>query len=198
MIPFHICNVNIGKAFKDDKMERLKALNPDTTTGKSKDLFDGIQSKLGMVPNMMRTMGNSPAVLEAYLNLSGALSSGTLGAKLGELLASSISTQNGCDYCVSAHDFIGQNLAKIPGEELEAARRGHSNNPKIQAALTFATALVSTRGQVSDAEVNAVKSAGYKEGEIAEIIGHVALNIFTNYLNNTAQTAVDFPVLEAA
>ena len=66
-------------------MNRLQALNPETTTGRSKELFNGIQAKLGMVPNMMRTMGNSPAVLEGYLNLSGALSNGSLSSKLGRV-----------------------------------------------------------------------------------------------------------------
>jgi len=179
-------------------MARLQALNPETTTGKSKDLFNAIQSNLGMVPNMMRTMGNSSAVLEGYLNLSGALGNGTLGAKTGELLASAIATENNCEYCAAAHDFIGQNLVKIDAQEIEAARRSQSSDPKSQAALSFAQALVSKSGQVNDEDVLAVKSAGYSDGEVAEIVGHVALNIFTNYFNNTAKTTVDFPVLETA
>lgn len=179
-------------------MSRLQALNPETATGKTKELFDGIQSKLGMVPNMMRTMGNSPAVLEAYLDLSGALGSGTLGAKTGELLASTIAETNQCNYCLSAHDYIGQNLIKIPAGELEAARNGESQDPKAQAAISFARTLVSKQGQVNDQDVQAVKAAGYTEGEIGEIVAHVALNVFTNYFNNTAKTEIDFPVLEVA
>lgn len=179
-------------------MERLQALNPETATGKAKELFDGIQGKLGMVPNMMRTMGNSPAVLEGYLNLSGALGSGSLGAKTGEILASTIANVNDCGYCASAHDYIGQNLVKIPAEELEAARTGVSHDFKTQAAITFARALVSKQGRVDDQDVAAVKTAGYTDGEVGEIVAHVALNIFTNYFNNTANTTIDFPVLEVA
>lgn len=179
-------------------MNRLQALNPSTTTGKSKQLFDGVQAKLGMVPNMMRTMGNSPAVLEGYLNLSGALSRGKLGAKLGELIALTVSEANECDYCLSAHSFIGEKLVKINRTELEAAREGRNNNPKVQAALLFALALVEKAGRVSDQDVQLVKDAGYSEGEISEIVAHVALNTLTNYFNNTANTTIDFPVLEAA
>jgi len=177
-------------------MERLKALDPETATGKSKELFDGIQSKLGMVPNMMRTMGNSPAVLEGYLNLSGALSTGTLGAKTGEILASAIAETNSCEYCAAAHDFIGQNLVKIPAIELESARNGRSQDAKTQAAITFAKTLINKQGKVDAQDVSSVKEAGYTDGEVGEIVAHVALNVFTNYFNNTAGTVVDFPQLQ--
>ncbi|WP_278019630.1 carboxymuconolactone decarboxylase family protein [Flavobacterium ginsengisoli] len=93
-------------------MTRLTALNPEEVTGKTKDLFNAVQAKLGVVPNMMRTMGNSPAVLEGYLNLSGALSHGKLSAKTGELIALAVSESNSCDYCLAAHTFIGEKLVK--------------------------------------------------------------------------------------
>ena len=176
-------------------MNRLAALNPASATGQSKQLFDGIQAKLGMVPNMMRTMGNSTAVLEGYLNLSGALSKGKLGGKLGELIALTVSEANECNYCIAAHSFIGEKLARIDFSELEAAREGRNHNTKIQAALLFALALVEKAGRVNDHDVQLVKDAGYSDGEIGEIIAHVALNMFTNYFNNVAETTIDFPVL---
>jgi uncharacterized peroxidase-related enzyme len=178
-------------------MTRLKALSPDEATGKTKELFNGIQSKLGMVPNMMRTMGNSSAVLEGYLNLSGALSRGTLGAKTGELIALAVSESNACDYCLSAHSFIGEKLVGIDTPSLSAAREGKSSNIKIDAALKFAQTLVSKRGDVDAADVQAVKDAGYTEGEVGEIVAHVALNVLTNYFNKTADTSIDFPVVNA-
>lgn len=178
-------------------MTRLKALSPDEATGKTKELFNGIKSKLGMVPNMMRTMGNSPAVLEGYLNLSGALAHGTLGAKTGELIALTVAESNACDYCLSAHSFIGEKLVGIDTPSLAAAREGNSSNAKVDAALKFALALVNTKGSVSDADLNAVKTAGFTEGEVGEIVAHVALNILTNYFNKTANTTIDFPVVNA-
>lgn len=178
-------------------MTRLKALSPDDATGKTKDLFNAIQKKLGMVPNMMRTMGNSSAVLEGYLNLSGALAQGTLGAKTGELIALAVAESNTCDYCLSAHSFIGEKLVGIDGPSLTSAREGINGNVKITAALKFSQALVSKKGSVSDADINAVKTAGYTEGEVGEIVAHVALNILTNYLNKTANTEIDFPVVNA-
>ncbi len=178
-------------------MTRLRAVSPDEATGKTKDLFNGIQSKLGMVPNMMRTMGNSSAVLEGYLNLSGALGHGTLGAKTGELIALAVAESNGCDYCLSAHSFIGEKLVGIDVPSLSLSREGKSNNAKTEAALKFAQVLVSKQGSVNDTDVNQVKAAGYTDGEVGEIVAHVALNILTNYLNKTANTEIDFPVVTA-
>lgn len=178
-------------------MSRLKALSPDQASGKTKELFNAINSKFGIVPNMMRTMGNSSAFLEGYLNLSGALSSGTLGAKTGALMALAVAEVNGCSYCLSVHTYLGANLNKLDEETMKAARLGASKDAKITAILRFAQILVNKKGHVNDGDVSAVKAAGVTEGEIGEIVGHVALNILTNYFNNTANTEIDFPAAEA-
>lgn len=178
-------------------MTRLTALNPEEVTGKTKDLFNAVQAKLGVIPNMMRTMGNSPAVLEGYLNLSGALSHGKLSAKTGELLALTISESNSCDYCVAAHTYIGEKLLKADAQVLHDARKGNSTDAKTEAILQFAKTLVSKNGLVNDTDVNAVKSAGVSDAEIAETVAHVALNVLTNYFNNTANTEIDFPAVQS-
>ncbi|PAM92035.1 peroxidase [Flavobacterium sp. IR1] len=178
-------------------MTRLTALNPEEATGKTKDLFNAVQAKLGVVPNMMRTMGNSPAVLEGYLNFSGALSHGKLSAKTGELLALTVSESNSCDYCVAAHTFIGGKLLKTDPQVLHDARTGESTDAKTAAILKFAKTLISKNGLVSNEDVNAVKNAGLSEAEIAETVAHVALNVLTNYFNNTANTEIDFPEVPA-
>jgi uncharacterized peroxidase-related enzyme len=178
-------------------MTRLKALNPDEATGKTKELFTAIQGKLGMVPNMMRGMGNSAAFLEAYLNLSSTLEHGTLGAKTGELIALATAESNACDYCLSAHTYIGANLLKVDAATLDAARDGNSTDTKTAAILKFTKTVLAKKGRVNAVDVDAVKSAGVTEGQIGEIIGHVALNVLTNYFNNTANTEIDFPLVEA-
>jgi uncharacterized peroxidase-related enzyme len=188
---------SIYKLKTHTKMARLSALNPDEATGKTKELFKAITGKLGMVPNMMRTMGNSPAFLESYLNLSGALGSGSLGAKTGELIALAVAQANACDYCLSAHTYIGANLVKVDSDILNSARSGNSSDAKTDAILKFAQVLVSKKGLISDSDLENVKSAGATEGEVGEIVGHVALNILTNYFNNTAKTDIDFPVVVA-
>jgi uncharacterized peroxidase-related enzyme len=178
-------------------MTRLTALNPEEATGKTKDLFNAVHAKLGVVPNMMRTMGNSPAVLEGYLNLSGALSHGKLGTKTGELIALAVSESNSCDYCLAAHTFIGEKLVKTDPAVLQAARTGNSTDAKIEAVLQFAKKLISKNGLVNDEDVNKAKNAGVTDAEIAETIGHVALNVLTNYFNNTANTEIDFPAISS-
>ncbi|MGN7516038.1 MAG: carboxymuconolactone decarboxylase family protein [Allomuricauda sp.] len=179
-------------------MTRLQALDPKEATGRSKELFEGIKGKLGMVPNMMRTMGNSSVVLEGYLNLSDILGKGSLGGKLGELLALTVAESNSCNYCLSAHSFIGEKLVGIDTNTLQSAREAINADPKVAAALQFAQTLIAKNGRVSSEDVETVKAAGYTDGAIGEIVAHVALNVFTNYFNNTANTDIDFPVVEAA
>jgi len=174
-------------------MQRLKAIDPTEASGKTKDLFNAIQHKLGMVPAMMRTMGNSPAVLGGYLQLNAILGAGGLSPKLGELIALTIANANSCEYCNAAHSFIGEKLVHIDLHSIAEAREGRSSDPKIRAALDFARTLVAKKGIVSDDDVDKVQAAGYDDGQVAEIIAHVALNIFTNYFNNAAKVTVDFP-----
>lgn len=173
-------------------MERIKALNPEDASGKTKELFDGVQQKLGRVPNLMRTMGQSPAVLEGYLSLSGALGGGSLSAKLREQIALVVGEANGCEYCLAAHSAIGK-MVGLGEEEILESRRGKSGEEKSGVALRFARELVIARGRVSDNNLAEVRRVGFSEGEIAEIIANVALNLLTNYFNHVAETKVDFP-----
>lgn len=178
-------------------MTRLKALSPEEVTGKAKEMFTAVNNKFGVVPNMVRTMGNSPALLEGYLNFSAALDHGKLGAKTSKLIALTVAESNQCNYCLSIHTYLGINLLKIDAGTLDASRGGNANDAKTQAILTFAKALVRKRGLVNDTDVNAVKATGVTEAEIGEIVGQVALNTLTNYFNNTANTEIDFPLVEA-
>ncbi|MFC4373228.1 carboxymuconolactone decarboxylase family protein [Nocardia halotolerans] len=176
-------------------MSRLPLIQSDTATGKTADLLAGVQQALGVTPNMTRAMVNSPAVLEAYLAFSGALAGGALTAATRERIALLVAEENGCDYCLSAHSYIGANIAKLDTEEIEGARHGRSADPKAEAVLTFATAVVRTRGGVDEADVKAATAAGLTDGEITEVIAGVALNVFTNYLNKAVDTDIDWPVV---
>ena len=105
---------------------------------------------------------------------------------------------NGCDYCLSAHTYLGTNLAKLDAAEIAANRRGFSNDPKADAAVRFAAKVARERGHVDNDAVRLVKLAGYDDAQIVEIVLHVALNTWTNYLNEVAQTEIDFPVIRRA
>jgi uncharacterized peroxidase-related enzyme len=187
--------IKIDTNLKFKIMARLTALNPDETEGKSKELFTAIKGKMGMVPNMMRTMGNSPAVLNGYLGLSTALNSASLDPKVRELLSLMVANENGCDYCNSAHSFIGGKIG-LDVVVLDQARSGISSDDKTNAVLEFAKAVLDTKGNVSDYAVDKFKAAGFGDTQIAEVIASVALSIFTNYFNNAAKTDIDFPKLE--
>ncbi|MBL8229152.1 MAG: carboxymuconolactone decarboxylase family protein [Bryobacterales bacterium] len=173
-------------------MQRLNAVNPAEATGKAKQLLDGVQAKIGMTPNLMKTLANGPAALEAYLNLSAALSTGKLDARFREQIALAVAQANSCEYCLAAHSAIGKMTGLTP-EQIAASRAAHSEDARRDAGLQFVQALVVQRGVVSDQEIAQVKAAGFSDGEIAEMVANVAMNIFTNYFNHVASTDVDFP-----
>ncbi len=160
-------------------------------------LLEGAKKQLGSVPNLFRVIANSPAALGGYLSLNGALAKGSLDAPTRERIALATAEINGCGYCLSAHSYIGKNLAKLSDAEIAANRDGHSNDPKADAAVQFAAKVVRARGHVSDADLAAVRDAGFDEGQVIEIVLHVALNTLTNYVNEVAKTEIDFPVVAA-
>jgi uncharacterized peroxidase-related enzyme len=147
---------------------------------------------LGGVPNLLATMAQSPAVAQAYLCFSQSLAAGTLPARLREQIALVLGETNGCNYCLAAHTALGKG-AGLTEEETCDARRAAPRDDKERAALEFARQIVQERGMVSDADVERVRQAGYTDGQIAEIVAGVALNIFSNYFNHVAGTEVDFP-----
>lgn len=158
-------------------------------------LLQAVNQQLGSVPNLFRLVANSPAALEGYLGMSGALGKGTLPAPTRERIALAVAEINGCSYCLSAHTYLGKNLAKLDDTEIAANRSGTSNDPKAAAAVRFAAKVTHVRGRVSDEDVQAVRMAGYSDEQIVEIVQHVALNTWTNYINEVARTEVDFPVV---
>ena len=160
-------------------------------------LLHAVEKQLGVVPNLFRVVGNSPAALEGYLGLNGALGKGELEAATRERIALAVAEVNACDYCLSAHTYLGKNLAKLSEAEIAANRDGMSTDSKADAAVRFAVKLVKARGHVSDADVQAVKKAGYNDAQVIEIVLHVALNTLTNYVNEVAKTEIDFPVVTA-
>jgi uncharacterized peroxidase-related enzyme len=163
----------------------------------SQPLLEAVKKQLGSVPNLFRVVANSPAALEGYLGLSAALGKGSLPAATRERIALAVAEINGCDYCLSAHSYLGKNIAELDEAEILANRHGHSNDPVADAAVHFAVKVVNARGKVGDDDVRSVRMAGYDDAQIVEIVQHVALNTWTNYINNVAETVIDFPVAKA-
>jgi uncharacterized peroxidase-related enzyme len=159
-------------------------------------MLDAVGKQLGVIPNLFRLVGNSPAALEGYIGLNTALSK-ALDAKTRERIALAVAQVNGCDYCLSAHSYLGANLAKLDAAELAANRRGHSSDVRADAAVGFAKKVSETRGHVTATDIAAVKDAGFSDAHIVEIVLLVALNFLTNLVNNVAETEIDFPVVTA-
>lgn len=158
-------------------------------------LLNAVNAQLGSVPNLFRLVANSPAALKGYLGLNGALGRGQLDARTRGRLALTVAEVNGCAYCLSAHTYLGRNVVKLDDDEMDANRDGTSSEPKADAAVRFAAKVTRARGHVSDADVQAVKAAGYTDAQIVEIIAHVALNTLTNYVNTALATEIDFPLV---
>lgn len=173
-------------------MSRLNLINPSETSGSQRKIFDQIEKGFGTVPNMFKAIGNSPAALESMWSAFGALSKGKLGAKLGEKIAVHVADLNRCEYCLAAHTVLGQKSGASVSE-MTAAQAGEASDPRTQEALIFAAKLVKNRGQIKPADIEQVKSAGFSDEEVAEILAHVALNVFTNYTNVAFDVPVDFP-----
>jgi uncharacterized peroxidase-related enzyme len=176
-------------------MTRVLLIEAGQASGERKELLDQIKNTFGAVPAMFRATANSPAALKSMFGSFGALGNGSLPAKLGELIAIAIANRNNCEYCLAAHAALGRK-AGASSAEIADAQIGQSGDPRTAAALTFALKLVNERGQVSDADVAALRTVGFDDEGIVELIAHVALNLFTNYVNVALAVPVDFPAVK--
>lgn len=172
----------------------MARIAPIERNGNSKinDLLNAVEKKMGMLPNIVATMAQSPAVAKAYLEGASTLAAGALPASLREQLALTVSEIDQCDCCLAAHNFLGGETGLSESDRLEA-RHGAASDDKTNAALVFARRIVENRGHVSDEDVDEVRRAGYSDGEIIEIVANVCMTIFTNCFNHVAGTEVDFP-----
>jgi uncharacterized peroxidase-related enzyme len=161
----------------------------------SQPLLQAVKKQFGTAPNLFRLVSNSPAALEGYLGMLGALGKGALPAATRERIALAVAEINSCGYCLSAHACLGKNLGKLDDAEIIANRSGTSSDDKAAAAVGFAAKVAQLRGHVSEEDLQAVKAAGYSDAQVIEIVQHVALNTWTNYVNEVAKTDIDFPVV---
>jgi uncharacterized peroxidase-related enzyme len=176
-------------------MARIDPVDYESAHGRSKELLDAVKAALGATPNMTTTMARS-AVLEGWLGLSGALRKGSITGADGERIALGVAEFNGCSYCLSAHSYLATAVAHLVADEVERARRFESSNPSSAAVLTFAHAVAVSRGGVSEGDIDAAHRAGLTDEQLSDIVGHVAVNVLTNYFNRAFDVDVDFPLVE--
>jgi uncharacterized peroxidase-related enzyme len=173
-------------------MQRIPQVDSAMVPAEVAATLGAVKAQLGMVPNIFKTMAQAPAVLNAYLAFSGALGAGKLTPALREQIALVAAGANACDYCASAHTALGK-MAGLSGDEMQRNMTGAASDPKTNAALAFTRKLVVDRGVVSDADLAAMKAAGFSHEETLEVLGNTVANIFTNYFNHLAATDIDFP-----
>ena len=173
-------------------MPRIPTLDPKKAEGKAKELLKVVEEKMTQAPNILKTMAHAPAVLQSYLDFSGALREGILEGKLQEKIALLTAETNQCNYCLAAHTAIGKGVG-LDDQGIFDARSGKAGDPKEQAALELAKNIIDKRGFIEDADLEKARSARLSDAEILEICAHVALNFFTNYINHLVDTEIDFP-----
>ncbi len=173
-------------------MSRVQIVDPKTATGDARRLLDAVQAQLGVTPNFIRVLANSPKALEGFLGLYGGLGGISLDKATQERIALAVAEGNACEYCVSAHTAIGRH-AGLSNDEMLLNRNGTSSEAKAAAIVAFARALNDNLGEVTTVEFDAARAAGLSDAEIVEIVAVVALNIFTNILGKGVQVDIDFP-----
>lgn len=174
------------------KNKRLNPVAPESAQSDVKQIYDLIQKKMNILPNIFKNMGNSPAVLKGYMALSDAASQTGLSPKLREQIALAVGQANQCGYCLAAHTMIGKTVG-LQADDILQARKGKTSDKKDAVILAFAKSVVDKKGNVSDQEVNDLKAAGITDKELTEIILVITLNMFTNYFNHITGTEIDFP-----
>lgn len=175
-------------------MSHVTLIDPTTADGERRTLLDEITGAFGVTPAMFRAVANSPAALRSMWGSFGALGGGVLDAKLGEQIAVAVADRNRCDYCLAAHTALGRK-AGASADEMAAAQSGRSDDPRTAAILAFALELVDDRGAAQPATIEELRTHGVTDEELVEVIAHVALNLFTNYVNVALETPVDFPAV---
>jgi len=178
-------------------MPRSTTFTPDQVPAESKPTLDAFVKNIGFAPNMMTTFAQSPIAFNAWATLLGSLSK-ALDVKTRDSIGLAVSEVNGCNYCLTVHSFTAEHMAKLPANEIILARKGHASDPKRDAAIQFARSVIWNRGQVSDADLAAVRNAGYTDANIMEIVALVTMYSLTNFINNVFDPEKDFPVVAPA
>jgi len=172
-------------------MTRIAPVNLEHTTDATRPMLEGVQKKIGFLPNVFRVLAIAPAVLASYLQNSAALGKTSLSATQKEAIFLATSQVNGCDYCLAAHTLFAAK-AGLTDQEIRSARIG-----QLDAYALLAQQITESRGHLTSEQIAAARAAGINDAKIIEVIAHVASQTLTNYLNNVALTDIDFPAIDA-
>lgn len=180
-------------------MARIDIPTLQSAPEKAKPILANYDKVLGLVPNFFSLLATSPDALKAVADMH-ALLGKSIGPKTRERIHIAIAEVNGCDYCVSAHTFLGAKLSGLTKEDMELNRKGESTDPQAAAAVKFAQKVARSRGHIDAADFEAVRAAGYTDAQIVDIVAELSFSFVTNLFNNTFKTDIDsaFPRLHTA
>lgn len=166
-------------------------------TGRTQELLTMSQQGGGIVPNVLKQMANSPAALEAFMAAREALCRGALDPKVGALIAITIAETYSCEYMLAARVAMAKKMG-LTDEEIRLGKEQRSNDPKVDAGLSFVRNLVLRHGEVTPEDMNELKAANYTDGEVVELIANASINMFAYYMIKVAQPEADYAAVATA
>ena len=176
---------------------RIGAILPEEATGATLvSLYKRAEEHMGMIPNLFHHLALSPKVLQGFLELQIALEEGYLSVENRESIALRVAEYHRACYCVSIHNYIGENVAKLDQDQIQAARSGSSEDSKTQKILSLTDSILEKKGLLSTEELESAKHVGLTDAEIIEIVANVSWNIFANYIDGVAEPKPDVPQVE--
>ena len=178
-------------------MARIEPIEPEHATGEALDLLQSVKRQLGEVPNVFKVMAISPPVLKGYLAVSRSLTEAGLDPALREQIAVAVAGINQCDYCASAHTSIGRRRG-VTRSELDLNLQARSADPKTESVFTLVKAILNRKGDLTDAELDNLRSVGFSDRELVELVIYIGVSAAANYLNKIAATEIDFPLVKTS
>lgn len=172
-------------------MARLNTVDPSTTTGRVKEIFDGPLK--GKHLNIFKGLGNAQSGLDAYLSLNQALSKSAFSAAEKEAIALIVGEKNNCDYCVAAHTAIAKGHGLSEDQTVKIRKGERTGDDRIDAIVSLAGRIVETKGFVEDEDLEQFRASGFDDAAVVDLIVAYTLNVLTNTFNHINETEVDFP-----
>ena len=159
-------------------------------------LFAQIKNTFGFIPNLFRAQTMRPDLIEAEVQLVGAIlvKEGALTRKEKEYIFIVCSAANLSTYCVTAHCEIVRMLG-IEGPEPEQIAIDHTAAKipvRLKALLNFAAKLNSQAAKVGPDDINTLRTYGFNDEQILETVLLVGLAKFANFTAFGLGTAPDF------
>ena len=171
----------------------LNPLDPSNASSSASALLIRAKENYGFIPNMFSYMANSPGLYATYIEGHDQFrhQSGFSAAEQ-EVVFLTISVENGCEYCVSAHSMIAEVISKLPTTEINAIRDGAPlTDVKLNELSVFTKNMLLKRGLPSQDDVKHFLAVGYTEQQILEVILAIAVKTISNYTNHLTHTPLD-------